>query len=79
MSICLIEVAHKFSYFLNIFYFSNSKSIYLRYIKIFSKVLNMFLSSLGAKSCLKIFLELFEPSRYFSDIKNDFSLFENKF
>jgi hypothetical protein len=47
----------------------------LRYLKTFSKVLNMFLSPLGAKSCLVIFLEFLEPSRYFSDIKYDFSLF----
>jgi hypothetical protein len=30
---------------------------------------------LDAKSCLGIFLEFLEPSRYFLDIKNDFSLF----
>jgi hypothetical protein len=35
----------------------------------------MFLSSLGTKSCLEIFLELLEPSRYFSDIQKDFSFF----
>jgi hypothetical protein len=34
---------------------------------------------MGAKSCLGIFLEYLEPSRYFSDIKNDFSLFFNYF
>jgi type III secretory pathway component EscT len=55
--------------------FLNSKSIYLRHLKIFSKVLNMFLCSLGAKSFLGFFLEFLEPSRYFLDIKNDFSLF----
>jgi hypothetical protein len=33
------------------------------------------LSLLNAKSCLESFLQFLEPSRYFSDIKNDFSLF----
>jgi hypothetical protein len=55
--------------------FLNSKSIYLRYLKTFSKVLNIFLSPLGAKSCVGIFLEFLEPLRYFSGIKNDFNLF----
>jgi hypothetical protein len=60
MFIYLVEVFCKISYFsedLSIF----QKSIYLRYFKTFSKVLNMFLSSLGAKSCLGIFLKFFEP------------------
>ena len=39
----------------------------------------MFLSSLGAKSCLGSFLEFLEPSGYFSNIKNDLSLFWNYF
>jgi hypothetical protein len=55
--------------------FREPKFIYLGYLKTFSKVLNMFLSSLGAKSCLVIFLEFLEPSRYFLDIKYEFSLF----
>ena len=33
------------------------------------------MSLLDAKSCLEIFLQFLEPSRYFSNIKNDFSLF----
>jgi hypothetical protein len=38
------------------------------------------MSSLGAKSRLRIFLEFLEPSRYVSDIKNDFNiLFWNYF
>jgi hypothetical protein len=76
MSIYMVEVSHKFSYFLIFFYiFQNSKSIYLGYLKTFSKVLNMFLNSLGAKPSLGNFLDFLEPSRYFSGIKNDFSLF----
>jgi hypothetical protein len=35
----------------------------------------MFFEFIGAKSCLGIFLYFLEPSRYFSDIKNNFSLF----
>jgi hypothetical protein len=35
----------------------------------------MFLSTLGAKSCIEIFLDFFVPSRNFSNIKNDFSHF----
>jgi hypothetical protein len=63
MSICLVEVSRKFSYFSEYFsIYRNSKSIYLRYLKTFSKVINMFLSLLGAKSCLGIFLEFLERS-----------------
>jgi hypothetical protein len=76
MSICLLEVSRKFSYFSEYFsIFRNSKSIYMGYLKTFSKVLNMCLSSLCAKSCVEIFLEFLEPSRYFSDIKNHFNFF----
>jgi hypothetical protein len=76
MSICLVEVSRKFSYFSgNFSSFQNSKSMYLRSLKHFKKFLICFLSSVGAKSCLGIFLEFLEPSRYFSVIKNDFSLF----
>jgi hypothetical protein len=64
MLICLVEVSCKFSYFSEYFFiFQNSKSIYLRYLKTISKVLNTFLSSLGAKSCVGIFLEFLGPSR----------------
>jgi hypothetical protein len=41
----------------------------------FSKFEICFLSSLCDKSCLGIFLEVLEPSRYFSGIKNNFDLF----
>jgi hypothetical protein len=76
MLIYLVKVSVKFSYFSEYFsIFREPKSIYLRYLKIFSKALNTFLSSLGAKSFLVIFLDFLEPSRYFLDIKYDFSHF----
>jgi hypothetical protein len=76
MPICLVEVARKFSYFLKYFsIFQNSKSIYLRYLKTFSKVINMFFEFIGCQIMSRNFLEFFEPLRYFSDNENDFSLF----
>jgi hypothetical protein len=39
------------------FYFLKLKIYLFEVLKTFSKVLNMFLSSLGAKSCLEIFLD----------------------
>jgi hypothetical protein len=77
MSICLVEVARIFLYFFEYF------CIFLKFKIYLFEVLNFFfksskyvvLSLLGAKSCLEIFLEFLEPSRYFSDIKNDSSLF----
>jgi hypothetical protein len=47
----------EFSYFSKCFpIFRKPKSIYLRYLKTFSKALNVFLSSLGVIPCLTIFL-----------------------
>jgi hypothetical protein len=55
--IYLVEVSGKIFIFFEYFSISReSKYIYLRYLKTFSKVLNMFLSLLGAKSCLGICL-----------------------
>jgi hypothetical protein len=49
MVICLVGVFGKFSYFSEYFFiFLNSKSIYLRYLKTFSKVLNMLFEFIGA-------------------------------
>jgi hypothetical protein len=73
---CLVEVSRKFSYFSKYFYiFRNSKSIYFRYLKTFSKVINMIFEFIGCQIMSRNFLEFLEPSRYFLDIKNDFSLF----
>jgi hypothetical protein len=50
MLICLVEVSDKFLQFCE--YFSilrNSKSIYLRYLKTFSKVLDMFFEFNGCQ------------------------------
>jgi hypothetical protein len=75
MLICLVEVSGKFSYFLNIFLFPKFKIYLFEVHKNIFKSSKYILSSFGAKSCLGIFLEFLEPSRYFLDIKNDFSLF----
>jgi hypothetical protein len=75
MLLYLVEVSHKISYFSEYFsIFQNSKSIYLRYLKIFSKVLNMFFEFIGCQIMSRNFPRFFKPSGYFSDIKNDFSL-----
>jgi hypothetical protein len=73
MLICLVDFFGKFSYFLEYFLFSEIQN-YLGYLKIFSKVLNMFFRSLDATSCLGSFLDFFEPSRYFRTLKR-FQLF----
>jgi hypothetical protein len=75
MLIYHIEAFDKFSYFRNNFLFSKTKFYLFEVLKNIFKALNMFLSPLGAKSCLVIFLEFLEPSRYFSDVKYDFSIF----
>jgi hypothetical protein len=60
ISICLVEVARKFCIFLNIFYtFRNSKFIYLRYLKIFSKVLIMFFEFIRCQSMSRNFPRIF--------------------
>jgi hypothetical protein len=72
MLIYLVEVLRKFSYFSEYFsIFQEPKSIYLRYLEIFTKVINMFFEFIGCQIMPEIFLEFLEPSRYFSDIKND--------
>jgi hypothetical protein len=54
----LIEALGKFSYFSEYFsIFRTPKSIYLRNLKMFLEILIMFLSSLGAKTFIGIFLE----------------------
>jgi hypothetical protein len=64
--IYLAEDFGKFSYFSKCFsIFWKPNSVYLSWLKTFSKALNMFLSLLGAKACLEIFLEFLETSRYF--------------
>jgi hypothetical protein len=73
MLIYLVEVFDKFSYFYE--YFSIFREPYLRYLKTFSKVLNMFLNSLSDKSRLGMFVKNFEPSRYFFYVKDNFSHF----
>jgi hypothetical protein len=70
MSICLVQVSRKFSFF-----FRDSKYIYLRYLKTFSKILNMFFEFIGCQIMSMNFPKFLEPSRYFLDIKNDFNLF----
>jgi hypothetical protein len=50
MLIYLVEVSDKFSYFYEYFsIFREPKSIYLRYLKTFSKVLNMFFEFIGCQ------------------------------
>jgi hypothetical protein len=70
MSTCLVEVFRKFSYFMNIFLFLKFKIYLFEVLKnIFKSSKYVFLSSLGAKSCLGIFLEYLQPSRYFRILK----------
>jgi hypothetical protein len=57
------------------FYFLRTKIYLFEVLKNIFKSSKMFLSSLGAKSFLGFFLEFLEHSRYFSDIKYDYSLF----
>jgi hypothetical protein len=60
MLIYLIE------YFLEYFsIFQKPKSIYFKYLKMFLETLSMFLSSLGAKTFLGIFLEFLDASIIF--------------
>jgi hypothetical protein len=76
MLICLEEVSRKFSYFFEYFFICrNSKSIYLRYLKIFSKVINMFFEFIRCQIMSRNFPRIFGAFEIFSDIKNDFSHF----
>ena len=60
MLIYLVEVSGKFSYFSEYFsIFQNSKSIYLRYLKTFSKVLNMFFEFIGCQIMSRNFPRIF--------------------
>jgi hypothetical protein len=66
MLIYLIEALGKFSYFLEyVSIFQKPKINYLRYLKIFLEALNMFLSSLGAKTFIGIFWAFLEVSTIF--------------
>jgi hypothetical protein len=47
----------------------------LRALKTFSKVVNTVFEFIGCQILSRNFLDFLEPSEYFSDIKNDFSLF----
>jgi hypothetical protein len=80
MLIYHVEVSAKFSYFLEYFsIFREPKSIYLRYLKTFSKVLNMCFEFIGCQIMPRNFPRIFRASRYFSDNKNDFNLFVQLF
>jgi hypothetical protein len=62
----LIEALGKFSYFSEYFsIFRKPKSIYLWNLKMFLEILIMFLSSLGAKTFIGIFLEFLKVSIIF--------------
>jgi hypothetical protein len=62
----LIEALGKFSYFSeNFSNFEKPKSIYFRNLKMFLETLIMFLSSLGDKTFIGIFLEFLKASIIF--------------
>jgi hypothetical protein len=73
VSICLVEVSRKFLYIPE--YFTKFKIYLFEALKTFSKVLNMFFEFIWCQIMSRNFLECLEPSRYFSDIKNDMSFF----
>jgi hypothetical protein len=60
-----IEALGRFSYFRNIFLFSENKIYLFKVLKMFLETPNMFLSPLGAKTFLEFFLEFLEASIIF--------------
>jgi hypothetical protein len=60
MLICLVEVSRKFSYFLNIFLLSEIQNLFIwGYLKIFSKVLNIFFEFIGCQTMSRNFPKMF--------------------
>jgi hypothetical protein len=62
MLIYLIEALGKFSYFRNSFLFPETKIYLFEVLKMVLETLICFLSSLGAKTFLEVFLEFLEAS-----------------
>jgi hypothetical protein len=75
MLIYLVEVTHKFLFFLNSFLFSKIKNYLFEVLKNFSKVLNKVFEFIGCQIMSRNFPIIFGALGYFLDIKNNFSLF----